>query len=119
MSYLVKRITFVVIALTFTTGLVGYLLISQGINRTYASITNPIPGAFSTREWPMYQGNLGRTGFNAAETTITPANASQLILHWKNTADGGISSQVAAANGLLYWGSWDGIEHATNLSGVD
>ncbi|GAC1401916.1 MAG: hypothetical protein NVS4B12_13170 [Ktedonobacteraceae bacterium] len=65
----------------------------------------------------MFQGDLGRSGYNGAETTITPANALQLKLKWQVQAAGGISSQVVAANGMLYWGSWDGFEHATDLSG--
>jgi outer membrane protein assembly factor BamB len=117
-----KWVLFIVIALLLTTGLMSYLLISQGVKPIYASGKNAIHpqvlGA-SAGDWPTYQGDLGRSGFNAAETTITQANASQLKLHWTNTASGSISSQVAAVNGLLYWGSWDGIEHATNLSGMD
>jgi outer membrane protein assembly factor BamB len=117
-----KQVTFIVMVLFFTTGMIGYLFFSQSIKPIYALNKNPVhSGAMSAfaSDWPMYQGDLARSGFNAAETTITPANASQLKLHWKQTAAGSISSQVATANGLLYWGSWDGIEHATNLSGVD
>lgn len=115
-----KRVALVVVVLAFITGIAGYALISQEISRIYASNADQSPlGGASTGDWPMYQGNLGRSGFNAAETTITPSNASQLKLHWKHTARGSISSQVAVANGMLYWGSWDGIEHASDLSGTD
>jgi outer membrane protein assembly factor BamB len=122
MSNALKRVMVVVMALAFIAGMLGYWLISQGVERIYASngnAVNPRIGVASSGDWTMYQGDLGRSGFNAAETTITPTNASHLKLHWKNTASGTISSQVAVANGLLYWGSWDGIEHATNLSGQD
>src|SRR6266851_2512263 len=115
-----KRVSLVVIILAFFAGIAGSSLISQAISRIYASNTvqSQVETA-SAGDWPMYQDDLGRSGFNAAETTITPGNASKLKLHWTNTAGGGISSQVAAVNGTLYWGSWDGIEHATNLSGKD
>ncbi len=122
MSNALKRVMVVVMVLAFTAGMVGYLLISRGVERIYASnmdTAHPQVSGASSGDWAMYQGDLGRSGFNAAETTITPANASHLKLHWKNTAGGTISSQAAAVNGLLYWGSWDGIEHATNLSGKD
>lgn len=120
MSRLMKKVTFIVVVLAFLAGMGVYSLISQGISHSYASnSTQSHIAAASAGDWPMYQDDLGRSGFNAAENTITPGNASKLKLHWTNTAGGSISSQVAAVNGTLYWGSWDGIEHATNLSGKD
>jgi len=121
MSYTVKRFSFVVMVLVFIVGILGYLLINQAFGRTYAFEKNAGQQGIgtSTGDWPLYQGDSGRSGYNSAETIITPANASKLKVHWKHLAGGGISSQVAAANGMLYWGSWDGIEHGTNLSGTD
>jgi polyvinyl alcohol dehydrogenase (cytochrome) len=58
----------------------------------------------------------GRAGFNAAETIITATTARQLKLHWTHSARGPLSTQPVEANGLIYWGSWDGYEHATNLN---
>lgn len=124
MSFTLKQVRFVLLVLVFSVGIVGYSLISQAFDRIYAFEKNAGNQGMrtvgtSTGDWPMYQGDSGRSGFNGAETTITPANASRLKVHWKHLAAGGISSQVAAVNGTLYWGSWDGIEHATNLSGSD
>lgn len=65
-------------------------------------------------DWTMFQGDLGHSGFNQAETTINASNVSKLKLQWQRKAGGSISSQVVEANGRLYWGSWDGLEHATN-----
>lgn len=67
-------------------------------------------------DWPTYAFSNDRTGFNSAETIITAANAANLKLKWVHHAGGGISAQPVEANGLVYWGSWDGYEHATNLS---
>jgi outer membrane protein assembly factor BamB len=70
--------------------------------------------------WPTYMGTNGRTSFNGAETTINPASAPHLKLHWKHKAAGRVTTQPIAANGLVCWGSWDGVEHATNpATGVD
>ena len=70
--------------------------------------------------WPTYMGNNERTSFNGAETTINPTSALHLKLHWKHKAAGRVTTQPIEANGLVYWGSWDGLEHATNpATGVD
>jgi outer membrane protein assembly factor BamB len=57
----------------------------------------------------------GHSGFNPAENIITEASAPQLRLKWKLTAGAYVASQPVEANGLIYWGSWDGFEHATDL----
>jgi outer membrane protein assembly factor BamB len=66
-------------------------------------------------DWSTYLAGNGRTGFNGAETIITPVTAPHLKLHWTHTG-GSISTQPVEANRLIYWGSWDGFEHATNLN---
>jgi outer membrane protein assembly factor BamB len=73
--------------------------------------------------WPTYLEGNTRSGFNQAETTITVSSAPHLKLHWSYYVGGNfyvksITTQPVEANGLIYWGSWDGNEHATNLSGV-
>jgi polyvinyl alcohol dehydrogenase (cytochrome) len=69
-------------------------------------------------DWPTYVFDNGRSGFNSAETIINPNTASNLKLHWSYHGGGAISSQPVEANGMIYWGSWDGLEHATNLNGT-
>ncbi len=66
-----------------------------------------------------YRGDLGRSGYYPSETGLTPANVTNLKLHW--TAKGGTGSyaQPIVANNLVYWGDWNGFEHATNLCGTD
>lgn len=68
-------------------------------------------------DWPTYLSGNGRSGFNGAETTINPGSAPNLKLNWSFNASGSISSQPVEANGQIYWGSWDGLEHATNIDG--
>jgi outer membrane protein assembly factor BamB len=67
-------------------------------------------------EWSMYLGDVGHSGFNSAETVINPATAPNLRLYWKHKITSKITTQPIAANGMLYWGSWDGIEHGSRLS---
>jgi outer membrane protein assembly factor BamB len=69
-------------------------------------------------DWPTYQDDYGRSGFNSAETIINPSSAPRLKLHWSYKAGGAITTQPVEANGMIYWGSWDGFEHATNLDGT-
>ena len=78
----------------------------------------PTVHASSSGNWPTYLINNARSGFNGAETIINPTTAPKLKLHWTYTASGAISTQPVVVNGLIYWGSWDGDEHATNLSGT-
>jgi outer membrane protein assembly factor BamB len=65
----------------------------------------------------MYMHDVGRSGYNKAETIINRTSAPNLKVHWTYPGGGMIFSQPVVANGLIYWGSFDGYEHATNLSG--
>ena len=67
-------------------------------------------------DWPTFLGNEGHTSFNAAETVINPTTAPNLKLLWTHKASGNISTQPIVANSMLYWGSYDGLEHASSLS---
>lgn len=69
-------------------------------------------------DWPTYLADTNHSGFNGAETIINPTSALHLKHHWSYTAGGFISTQPIEANGHIYWGSWDGYEHATNLNGT-
>src|SRR5258708_22110364 len=74
----------------------------------------------ASTNWTMFQGSLGHSGFNGAETILNATTASQMKVLWTRHAAGGISSEAVEANGLLYWGSWDGFEHASNpTTGAD
>lgn len=74
-------------------------------------------GLSNSAYWPTYLYSKDRTGFNSQEKTITAGTAGNLKLHWSYAANGDISDQPVEANGKVYWGSWDGYEHATNVNG--
>ncbi len=67
-------------------------------------------------DWLTYGYDNARDNFNAAETIITPSTALQLKQKWGHTGANGISDQIAAVGGTVYWGSWDGYVHATSAS---
>ena len=65
------------------------------------------------------QGN-DRTGFASGESGFTPTSAKNLQLSWHASDTGpnhGVFSQPIVSNGLVYWGSDDGYERATDTSG--
>lgn len=68
-------------------------------------------------DWPTYMHDIGRSGYNRTETIINRTAAHNLKIHWTYQGGGMIFSQPVVANGIIYWGSFDGYEHATNLSG--
>ena len=74
-------------------------------------------GLANSAYWPTYLYSKDHSGYNSKETTITASTAPNLKLHWSYTAGGSISDQPVEANGNVYWGSWDGNEHATSVNG--
>jgi hypothetical protein len=83
--------------------------------------SSPTPTVQSTAphilpgDWPSFL--LGNGGFNSSETTITSTTAASLTRSWVVHAGGGISSEPVVVDGTIYWGSWDGYEHATSIDG--
>jgi outer membrane protein assembly factor BamB len=75
--------------------------------------------AIATKIAPTYLENPGRTSYTPNETKVTVANASQLHLKWTAHAPQPISGQPIFGNGLVYWGSWDGVMHASDNTGAD
>jgi len=71
-------------------------------------LASPTPGGFQSGDWTTYMANNAHTGFNATETILTPATAPKLMLQWTHPPGGAVVSQPIVANGLIYWGSWDG-----------
>ena len=67
-------------------------------------------------DWPMFMGDIGHTGLNSNETTITATTAKNLALSWQFTTGGAIYSSPIISNGVLYIGSWDGYEYAISTS---
>jgi outer membrane protein assembly factor BamB len=85
-------------------------------------------GAQTSDSWLTYGYTDSRSNYNPTETIINPATAHNLNLKWTATSTGctgspggpvDIFSQPIVDQNLqmIFWGSWDGCEHATNLSG--
>jgi len=72
-----------------------------------------------SRDWTGYLAGGDHSGVNKNETTINTNTASQLKLHWTAPSKDRIFSQPVVSNGLIYWGSGDGLEHATDLHGKE
>ena len=68
-----------------------------------------------------YRGDLGRSGNYPSQTGVTAANVATLKTHWTDGTGNAVGSyaQPIVANNLIYWGDWNGVEHATNFSGQD
>ncbi|QBD81493.1 hypothetical protein EPA93_38200 [Ktedonosporobacter rubrisoli] len=97
-------------------GLLGVAALVLGL--LLSPMSGPFQAAASGQaSWLTYMGNNAHTGFNGSEAALNPASAHHLKLHWKYKAGGPVSSQVMVDDGKLYWGSWDGYEHATDLQG--
>lgn len=95
--------------------LVGFLLVLATVITVMDYIPRQAVHASAT-DWPTFLGNNARTDYNAAETTINPTTAPHLKIHWRafTAAHALITTQVIEANSVLYWGSWDGVMHATD-----
>ena len=73
--------------------------------------------AGTTGDLNTYMGSNARTGYNGAETVLNAQTIAGLKLHWQFKAGGAINTQPVVVNKVIYWGSWDGYEHATDLNG--
>lgn len=74
--------------------------------------------AASAGDWTTYSYSPERSGFNPNETIITASTAPNLKLLWNAKANGIVSTQPVISNGLIYWGSWDGVMHASRNDGT-
>lgn len=97
--------------------LVGILIVLGGILFIPLRQSPQVASAVGSSDWTTYMGSIAHTGYNASETTLTASNARLLKIHWQLHEPRSISSEPIVANGVVYWGSWDGYEHATNLNG--
>jgi outer membrane protein assembly factor BamB len=65
-----------------------------------------------------YLTTEGRAAYFAGERLSAIGGDAQPAVRWTAHAAGSISAQPLVAGGLVYWGSWDGYEHATTTSGA-
>ena len=63
----------------------------------------------------MFLYGVTHTGFAADDTAITAATAPTLSLSW-TTNRYWSTNQPIEANGIVYWSTWDGHLHATNVT---
>jgi outer membrane protein assembly factor BamB len=78
------------------------------------------PASAAAQDWPTYQHDNARSGFQSSDPAISASSVATLAPKWIFRANDSISSQAIAARGMIYWGSWDGLEHATNpATGTD
>jgi outer membrane protein assembly factor BamB len=102
------RLTLALIAL------IALLAVACGCGGPNSDQPRPSAGG----SWATYLGNNTHSGFQAAKQPgLMPASPFHLKLLWSSHAAGPISAQPVVANGLTYWGSWDGYERATDRSG--
>jgi outer membrane protein assembly factor BamB len=78
------------------------------------SLTPQVP-QIEPGDWPGYL--LGNGSYNAGEVRITNTTVSALRLMWTEHAQGGVTAQPVVVGNVVYWGSWDGYEHATTVDG--
>ncbi len=92
--------------------------VSLAIPRIYAD-QNAVKAvkAAASSDWSTYMYGTSRSGYNQAETIINRTSAPHLKVHWTLPSGGKVFSQPIVANGMVYWGSFDGYEHAANLNG--
>ncbi len=90
-----------------------------GATPTSRQPTPTHPGSTSTGsgDWSTYLSDIAHSGYNSAETIINATTAATLKQHWMYHAGNGISVQPVEANNMIYWGSWDGMEHGMDLQG--
>lgn len=75
-----------------------------------------LAGSLSAADWPMYLYDPAHNSFNAAEKQLGSANIDRLEPSWAVSAGAPIASAVTIADGILYFGAWDGNFYALNAS---
>lgn len=92
----------------------GAIVIFFSLNK--APAPQPPVSAIAPNDWPTYMYDGGRSGFNAGETRLSPANAKSLKLLWRQKIGDGkpMAAQPIVYSGTLYIGSWDGYLYALN-----
>lgn len=99
-------------------GSIGILILLVATFLLRTAITKAAPQIATAGDWATYWAGPGRSGYNATETIINRTSAPNLRLHWVHHGGGSISGEPIVVNGVIYWGSWDGYEHASNLQGT-
>jgi len=91
--------------------LAALVILTGGVTSGCSSSADSSGGPLAT-----YHGDSARTGFTA-HSSITPANAGSLVQAWGVGGSATISAQPIVAGNSVYWGDWNGFEHATSTEG--
>jgi hypothetical protein len=84
---------------------------------TFLLLGSAASTAAAGSDWTAYQHDAAGSGFNGGETALNAGNAHTLHASWvAHGAGGGMSAQALSVGNVVYWGSWDGMFHATRLS---
>jgi outer membrane protein assembly factor BamB len=100
----------------------GYTLTASS-TPSYTGATSAafnITSGAASGSWTSYLAGIDRTGFASGESGFNPTSAQNLHLAWQasDTAPNhGVFPQPVVSNGLVYWGSNDGFERATDTAG--
>jgi outer membrane protein assembly factor BamB len=76
----------------------------------------PGPAQAATGDWPTYLHDVQRTSANLDESTLSTANADQIVPLWSVATGGPVASGTTVAGGFAYFGSWDGNEYAVDAA---
>jgi outer membrane protein assembly factor BamB len=105
--------------LSINTAGTGYTLTASSTPSYTAATSAAFNITTTSSSWTTYMQGNDRTGFTS-DSVFNPTSAQNLHLAWQasDTAPNhGVFPQPAVSNGLVYWGSNDGNERATNTSG--
>jgi polyvinyl alcohol dehydrogenase (cytochrome) len=92
------------------------LLAAAGVIVVLVGLPLSGAGAQTSGDWSTYLNNGARTGYNGGEKIITPSTARKLTMLWVNNATSSISAEPIQVGGVVYYGSWDGYEHAVDAA---
>jgi polyvinyl alcohol dehydrogenase (cytochrome) len=102
-------------------GLVGLTSLVLGA----AALTAPATAAVTSTDWPGYLDGPMHSSYNAADTTITPTNVSQLVRKWKWRGDPAtmpgqpgpaVYASPTVADGSIYIGANNGYFYQLNAT---
>lgn len=66
-------------------------------------------------DWTQYQYDLAGSGDNHAARALNPRTVATLHPGWTVKGGGSVSAQPLVVDDVVYWGSWDGVMHATSV----
>lgn len=90
------------------------LALAAGLTAT--AVSGSAAHAATSSNWTQYAFGNSSSGYNAAATTVTTGNAHTLKVDWTGHGSAGSTDQPLVVGNDVYWASWDGNLHASNLT---